>query len=85
MSSSVSISSEKPPVLTATNDVYTLPVSLAAELLGREESMVHRLVELSRSNAKNNIAGPLELADGGQSVTLKSVLNYRSKLTLPSA
>lgn len=58
------------------DDSYTLPLDLAAQLLGCSEEGARRLVEYSQLNAKSGIEGPLKVRRN-QGVTLLSVLAYR--------
>lgn len=58
------------------DDSYTLPLDLAAQLLGCSEEDVRRLVEYSLLNAKSGIEGPLKVRRN-RGVTLLSVLAYR--------
>ncbi|MCX4799593.1 hypothetical protein OG497_37700 [Streptomyces sp. NBC_01242] len=62
------------------DDSYTLPLHLAAQLLGRSEGDVRRLIEYSLLNAKSGIEGPLKVKKN-QGVTLLSVLAYRRQTT----
>ncbi|MFE6000259.1 hypothetical protein ACFQ6C_25920 [Streptomyces sp. NPDC056454] len=64
---------------------YTVPLSLAAELLDRDVESVARLVRLSNANARTGISGPLSVPDGDSNVTLASVLDYRRSLFSQSA
>ncbi|MFD8648660.1 hypothetical protein [Streptomyces mirabilis] len=58
------------------DDSYTVPLDLAAQLLGCSGEDVQRLVEYSQLNAKSGIEGPLTVKRN-QGVTLLSVLAYR--------
>lgn len=64
------------------DDSYTLPLRLAAELLGCSVEDMRRLVEYSLLNAKSGTEGPLKVMKN-QGVTLLSVLAYR-RLTAAS-
>ncbi|MGW1436830.1 hypothetical protein ACWD7M_16465 [Streptomyces griseus] len=81
MPSPFSAPPEKPRKPVSVDEAYTVSVTLAAQLLGRTEPEVEKLVEISRRNVKNEIDGPLVIADGGLSLTLASVLDYRRKLS----
>jgi hypothetical protein len=77
------MSSAAPPRLASEHvtselidDSYTLPLDLAAQLLGCSEEDARRLVDYSQLNAKSGIEGPLTVKRN-QGVTLLSVLAYR--------
>ncbi|MDQ1041553.1 hypothetical protein QFZ75_008055 [Streptomyces sp. V3I8] len=58
------------------DDTYTLPLALAAELLGCEEKDMRRLVKRSKHNAESGVSWPLRF--NGSGVTLLSLLAYRT-------
>lgn len=60
---------------------YTFTPELAREWLGCDQATMDDLVERSKLNASRGLLGPLVLADGGQSYTMRSVFFCRRLLT----
>jgi hypothetical protein len=61
-------------------DDYTFTPELAREWLGLTQDELDDLVRRSRLNRTRGLVGPLELINGGQSFTMRSVFDYRRSL-----
>lgn len=61
-------------------DDYTFTPDLAREWLGLTQDELDDLVRRSRLNRTRGLVGPLELVNGGQSFTMRSVFDYRRNL-----
>ena len=65
-------------------DDYTFTRELAREWLGCTPAEMSDLVRRSRTNAARGLVGPMELVNGGQSFTLRSVFFCRQMLLAAS-
>lgn len=61
-------------------DDYTFTPELAREWLGLTQKELTSLVRRSRLNRDRGVVGPLELVNGGQSFTMRSVFACRRRL-----